>query len=388
VSKATKTELMSPNAQNLPLDDHMVNQEQEIEEQFELEIRQRNVLAQYERLKPEVEREIHEFVLQMPSKRSPGYYDNCSEFIPIQQRQCKWEECSIEHLMPGFAPDRREWRPVLLEDEEIGKTKGFRLVTEYGKYSEIYLARLVFLHHTPFTRRWRHDKTVDFTEQFYYLFCHTHDTNRTAQEHNKQQKEFESNRSIKTKTQFATILQQAHQSCDKSLEEIDTKKDTAYLGLDMSDSDDDDEKENTIASEEAANENFEVELGNFRQLSSPKNKTVGLEVSDEEDEDDENVDGKQARKEWNRRQKAMLLNRLAKNLIYKHHLKNRRDQAKDELDLLSQTYRHSEIDQRIEDPEYKCGTCHRTLDSVEGVPKEAHEAICADTRRYLENRRN
>jgi len=42
VSKATKTELMSPNAQNLPVDDHMVNQEQEIEEQFELEIRQRD----------------------------------------------------------------------------------------------------------------------------------------------------------------------------------------------------------------------------------------------------------------------------------------------------------------------------------------------------------
>lgn len=298
--------------------------------------------------------------------------------------------------MPSFAAENREWRPAVLEDEHIGKIKAYRLVTQSGKHSRIYLARLLFSHHTPFTRRLRHDKSVQFSEQFYYLFCHKHDPNRTRQEHNKQKKQFESNRSIQTKKEFATILRQAQSAETATLAEsrIDAKQTDITmkeLGLVMSD-DEDEEKENANASKRRISENqdnFEVELDNLQLSSSQHNSTgIGLEVSDEEDEDDESVDGKQARKEWNRRQKALLLDLLTKSVIYDKHLKKRREQTKDELDRITQNNRHNEIDQRIEDPEYKCGSCGKTLDSVEGVPKEAHEEICARTRRYLNERRN
>lgn len=237
--------------------------------------------------------------------------------------------------MPSFAPENREWRPAELEDEHIGKIKAYRLVTRSGKYSGIYLARLLFSHHTPFTRRLRHDKSVQFAEQFYYLFCHTHDPHRTRQEHNKQQKQFESNRSIQTKKEFATILRQAQSGDTAALEEsrIDAEQTDVSmkaLGLVLSD-DEDEEKENANASKRRISENqdnFEVELDNLQLSSSQHNSTgIGLEVSDEEDEDDESVDGKQARKEWNRRQKAILLDRLTKSMINAEHLKKRREQV-------------------------------------------------------------
>ena len=237
--------------------------------------------------------------------------------------------------MPSFAAENREWRPAVLEDEHIGKIKAYRLVTQSGKYSGIYLARLLFSHYTPFTRRLRHDKSVQFSEQFYYIFCHTHEPNRTLREHNKQKKQFESNRSIQTKKQFATILRQAQSDETATLAEsrIDAKQTDISmkdLGLAMSD-DEDEEKENANASKRRISENqdnFEVELDSLQLSSSQHNSTgIGLEVSDEEDEDDESVDGKQARKEWNRRQKAILLDRLTKSMINGKHLKKRRDQV-------------------------------------------------------------
>ncbi|CAG5094597.1 Oidioi.mRNA.OKI2018_I69.XSR.g13695.t1.cds [Oikopleura dioica] len=143
------------------------------------------------------------------------------------------------------------------------------------------------------------------------------------------------------------------------------KNEFSDLGLDMSDEEED---EGIV---EAANKDPSIDDDMEKCLK-------GLELSDEEEDEDEegseNVDGKQARKEWMKKQKADLIEKIARAIHKNIMLTKREKEIDDEMDRLMQN-RSDEIERRIEE-RYTCGTCGKMLDSVKGVPEAKHEHFC------------
>ena len=227
----------------------------------------------------------------------------------------------------------RKWKPVNLCDEEIGETKCFRYLTPHGNISDPYYGRLVYLHATPFTKRTVSDAEVPDNELFWYLFCYKHDPNMTKEEYIKMERKFHKTmEAVQTPEQLADIVRKSHREVEEEENraqgtssstgadsqvqvEKSKKNDFSHLGLDMSDEEEDE------GNVEAANKDPSIDDDMEKCLK-------GLELSDEEEDEEEegseNVDGKQARKEWIKKQKADLIEKIAR-AIHKNIMLTKRE---------------------------------------------------------------